>query len=190
LGLATETGVIVSDVFPDSSAEQAGLKIRDVIVSIDGLAVDNVPLFALSLYMRDTAASVKLQILRGDKKLELNVPVYEPKDGPDQISELADPSKDLIARLGIVGLTASADVRSLLGDLRIPSGVVVASIVNDQLAVDSGLQVGDVIHSLKNAEIINVDGLRTAFNKLKPGEAATMQVERGGKLTYVTFEME
>ena len=145
------------------------MKIRDVIVSIDGLAVDNVPLFALSLYMRDTAASVKLQILRGDKKLELNVPVYEPKDGPDQISELADPSKDLIARLGIVGLTASADVRSLLGDL---------------------LQVGDVIHSLKNAEIINVDGLRTAFNKLKPGEAATMQVERGGKLTYVTFEME
>jgi serine protease Do len=183
LGLATETGVIVSDVFPDSSAEQAGLKIRDVIVSI-------VPLFALSLYMRDTATSVKLQILRGDKKLELNVPVFEPKEAPDQISELADPSKDLIARLGIVGLTASADVRSLLGDLRIPSGVVVASIVNDQLAVDSGLQVGDVIHSLKNTEIINVDGLRTAFNKLKPGEAATMQVERGGKLTYVTFEME
>jgi S1-C subfamily serine protease len=50
--------------------------------------------------------------------------------------------------------------------------------------------VGDVIHSLKNTEIINVDGLRTAFNKLKPGEAATMQVERGGKLTYVTFDME
>jgi serine protease Do len=190
LGLTTDTGVIVSDVFPDSSAEHAGLKIRDVIVSIDGLPVDNVPLFALSLYMRDTAASVKLQILRGDKKLEVNVPVYEPKETPDQISELADPSKDLIARLGIVGLTASADVRSLLGDLRIPSGVVVASIVNDQLAVDSGLQVGDVIHSLKNTEIMNVDDLRKAFNNLKPGEAATMQVERGGKLTYVTFEME
>ena len=190
LGLTTDTGVIVSDVFPDSSAEHAGLKISDVIVSIDGLPVDNVPLFALSLYMRDTAASVKLQILRGDKKIELSVPVYEPKETPDQISELADPSKDLIARLGIVGLTASADVRSLLGDLRIPSGVVVASIVNDQLAVDSGLQVGDVIHSLKNTEIMNVDGLRKAFNNLKPGEAATMQVERGGKLTYVTFDME
>jgi S1-C subfamily serine protease len=62
--------------------------------------------------------------------------------------------------------------------------------VNDQLAVDSGLQVGDVIHSLKNTEIMNVDGLRTAFNKLKPGEPATMQVERSGKLTYLAFEME
>jgi PDZ domain len=98
--------------------------------------------------------------------------------------------KDLIPRLGIEGLTVSGDVTPLLGDLRIPSGVVVASLVADQLAVDSGLAVGDVIHSLKGTEITSVDGLRKAFNNLKPGEAATMQVERSGQLTYVAFEME
>jgi serine protease Do len=190
LRLSVENGVIVSDVPPDSSAERAGLKIKDVIVSIDGLPVDNVPLLVLSLYTKQTSSSVKLQILRGDKKLELSVPVYEPKNEPDQLSELADATKDLIPRLGIVGLTVSADVRPLLGDLRIPSGVVVASLVADQLAVDSGLAVGDVIHSLKGAEITSVDGLRKAFNNLKPGEAAAMQVERSGKLTYLTFEME
>jgi serine protease Do len=190
LGLSIESGVIVSDVFPDSTAERAGLKIRDVVTGIDGMPVDNMPLLVFSLYTRDARNTVKLQILRGDKKIELTLPVYEPANDPDQLSELADPSKDLIPRLGIVGLTVSAEVRSLLGDLRIPSGVAVASIVNDQLAVDSGLAVGDVIHSLKNTEISNVDGLRTAFNNLKPGEAATMQVERGGKLTYISFEME
>jgi serine protease Do len=190
LGLSTETGVIVSDVPPESSAERAGLKIKDVIVSIDGLPVDNVPLLVLSLYMKEASKTVTLQVLRGDKKLDVVVPVYEPKNEPDQLSELADPAKDLIPRLGIVGLTVSADVTALLGDLRIPSGVVVASLVSDQLAVDSGLAVGDVIHSLKSTEITSVANLRTAFNKLKPGEAATMQVERGGKLTYVSFEME
>jgi serine protease Do len=190
LGLSTETGVIVSDVLPDSFAERAGLKIKDVIVSIDGLPVDNVPLLVLSLYMKGANKTVSLQVLRGDKKLDVVVPVYEPKNEPDQLSELADPSKDLIPRLGIVGLTVSADVTSLLGDLRIPSGVVVASLVADQLAVDSGLAVGDVIHSLKGTEITSVDNLRKAFNNLKPGEAATMQVERGGRLTYVSFEME
>jgi serine protease Do len=190
LGLSTETGVIVSDVLPDSFAERAGLKIKDVIVSIDGLPVDNVPLLVLSLYMKEASKTVSLQVLRGGKKLDVVVPVYEPKNEPDQLSELADPSKDLIPRLGIVGLTVSADVTSLLGNLRIPSGVVVASLVADQLAVDSGLAVGDVIHSLKGTEITSVDNLRKAFNGLKPGEAATMQVERGGRLTYVSFEME
>jgi serine protease Do len=190
LGLSTEAGIIVSDVPPDSSADRAGLKIKDVIVSIDGLPVDNVPLLVLSLYMKQASKTITLQVLRGDKKVDVVVPVYEPKNEPDQLSELADPSKDLIPRLGIVGLTVSADVTSLLGDLRIPSGVVVASLVADQLAVDSGLAVGDVIHSLKDTEITSVDNLRQAFNNLKPGEAATMQVERSGKLTYVSFEME
>jgi serine protease Do len=190
LGLSVDNGVIVSDVPPDSTAERAGLKIRDVIVSIDGLPVDNVPLFVLSLYMKDSSKTVTLHVLRGDTKLDVTVPVYEPKNEPDQLSELADPTKDLIPRLGIVGLTVSADVTSLLGDLRIPSGVVVASIVADRLAVDSGLAVGDVIHTLKGTPITSVENLRTAFNTLKPDEAAAMQVERSGRLTYLTFEME
>ncbi len=128
----------------ESTAGRAGLEIQDVIVSMDGLPVNNVPLFALSeccIWHAD-ANFTKLTVMRGAKKLELNVPVFEPPNDPDHLSELADPTKDLIARLGIVGITASADVEPLLGQLRIPGGVVVASLVNDQLAVDSGLQVG------------------------------------------------
>jgi len=190
LGLSVQSGVIVSDVLPDSTADRAGLKIRDVILSIDGLPVDNVPLLVLSLYMKDAAKTVTLQILREDKKLDITVPVNEPENEPDQLSELADPTKDLIPRLGIVGLTVSADMAGLTGELRIPSGVVVASLVADQLAVDSGLAVGDVIHTLKGTEITSVGGLRKAFNNLKPGEAVAMQVERAGRMTYLTFDME
>lgn len=38
--------------------------------------------------------------------------------------------------------------------------------------------------------IISVANQRDAFNALKPGEAASMQIERGGKLTYLSFEMD
>jgi S1-C subfamily serine protease len=115
--------------------------------------------------------------------------VYEPKNEPARLSELSDPRKDLIPRLGIVGLTITPDVEGMV-DLRIPSGVIVTSIVNDKLAVDSGLFEGDVIHSMNRAQITSVENLRTEFGKLRPGEPAAMQVERNGKLIYVTFEME
>jgi S1-C subfamily serine protease len=49
---------------------------------------------------------------------------------------------------------------------------------------------GDIVHSLNPAKITTVDGLRAEFNKLKPGDPAALQVERNGKLTYVTFQME
>jgi serine protease Do len=190
LALSNVVGVIVSDVFPGGSAERAGLKIQDVIIGIDGIPVDSLPIFALSLYLRNTGKSAKLQILRGDKKLDIDVPVYEPKNDLQRVSDVADPKKDLIARLGIVGVTVNPDVSDFLGGLRIPSGVLVGSIVDDRLAVDSGLMAGDVIHPLNRTPITSVEILRDAFTKLQPGDPAAMQVERNGKLTYLTFEME
>jgi S1-C subfamily serine protease len=62
--------------------------------------------------------------------------------------------------------------------------------VASRLAVDSRLREGDIIHAFNRAPINNMDDLRAAFAKLKPGDPAALQVERGGKLTFLTLEME
>jgi serine protease Do len=43
LGLVRNYGVIVSDVWPRGPAEAAGLKVGDLLLSMDGQAVDNLP---------------------------------------------------------------------------------------------------------------------------------------------------
>jgi len=50
--------------------------------------------------------------------------------------------------------------------------------------------VGDIIHSLNRAPIKSMDDLRSAFSQLKPGDPVVLQVERNGRLTFLTFEME
>jgi serine protease Do len=89
------------------------------------------------------------------------------------------PQRDVIPRLGIIGATVTAEISELLGELRIPSGVVVTSTIVNRLAVDSGLLVGDVMHSMNRTPISSVDGLRTAFSQLKPGEPGALRIERG-----------
>lgn len=190
LGLSTDSGVIVSDVAPGGPAEREGLKMGDVILSLDGLPVRNVPLFTLALYVLNSGGSARLEVLRGTQKFEADVAVVEPQADPQRLSELAEPAKGLISKLGIIGVTVTPEVAELLGGLRMPSGVAVASLVSNELAVDSGLAEGDVIHTFNRTRITTVDDLRTEFNKLKPGEPAAMLVERAGKFTYVTFEME
>src|SRR5215469_5880475 len=190
LGLGTDAGVIVSDVYPGSLAEHAGLKVQDVILTLDNYPIDNVPIFTLALYLLSTSNSAKLVVLRDGKRLDITVPVYEPRNDPSRLSDLGDPKKDLISKLGIVGVTVTPEIADILGDLRVPGGVLVTATVANRLAVDSGLADGDVVHSLNRTPINNAGDLRTAFSKLQPGDPAAMLVERAGKLTYVTFEME
>jgi serine protease Do len=190
LGLGTESGVIVSDVFPGSPAEHAGLKIQDVVLTLDGFPVDNVPVFTLALYLLNTSETARLEVLRNGKKFEVTVPVYEPRNDPSRLSDLGDPKKDSIPKLGIVAVTVTPEIADMLGDLRMPGGVLVTATVANRLAVDSGLQEGDIVHSLNHTAIKNADDLRAAFGKLQPADPAAMLVERLGKLTYVTFEME
>jgi serine protease Do len=190
LGLSQEWGVIVSDVHQDGPAEKAGLKIGDLVLGIDGQPVDSLPIFALALYLVNNGTSAKLEILRGSRKLTLDVPVFEPSHDRARLAELSVPQRDVIPRLGIMGVTITPEISDLLGGLRITSGVLVTGTVVNRLAVDSGLLVGDVIHSLNRVPTISVDSLRSTFNQLKPGEPGALQVERDGKFTFLTFEMD
>lgn len=190
LGLTETPGVVVADVEEGGPAWRAGLRPGDVIESINQMPVDNVALFTLSLYLLTTGDKVDLQVVRGSKRLNMDVPVLEPMHDLSRLAELSNPSKDLLPKLGIVGATITPEIAELVGPLRINSGVLVTGTVANRLAVDSGLQEGDIIHAFNRAPVKSMDDLRNAFGKLKPGDAAAMQVERSGKLTFVTFEME
>jgi len=190
LGLTDTPGVVVADVEEGGPAGRAGLRIGDVIEAIDGMPVDNVALFTLSLYLRTTGDKVNLQVVRGTKRLSLEVPVLEPLHDLSRLVDLSNPAKDLIPRLGIVGTTITPEITELVGPFRISSGVLVTANVANRLAVDSGLQEGDVIHTLNRTLIKSIEDLRTAFGQLKPGDPVALQVERGGKMTFLTFEME
>jgi len=190
LGLTDTPGVVVADVDEGGTAGRAGLRIGDVIEAIDGMAVDNVALFTLSLYLRTTGDKVNLQVVRGTKRLSLDVPVLEPLHDLSRLADLSNPAKDSIPRLGIIGTSITPEIAEMVGPFRRSSGVLVTATVANRLAVDSGLQEGDVIHTFNRTPIKGMDDLRAAFGQLKPGDPAALQVERAGKLTFLTFEME
>jgi S1-C subfamily serine protease len=56
-------------------------------------------------------------------------------------------------------------------------------------AVNTGLQPGDVVHSVNNDFVHNIDGLRAAMGKFKSGDPVALLIERGEQLLYVAFEL-
>ncbi len=190
LSLKKERGVVVSDVEPDGPAEKAGLQIQDVLLSLDGRAIGSVPLAEMIVSTRPAGAVVKAEVLRGAQTLTLTIPVAEQKNDVDQLGDLVDPQKDLVAKLGIFAVQIDDDLAKQLEDLREPSGVIVAAMAADSLGVEADLQPGDVIHALNGKPVTTLDGLRAALKALPTGAAGVLQVERDNKYMYVTFEMD
>jgi S1-C subfamily serine protease len=133
---------------------------------------------------------LRLEVLRGKDKLTLFIPAIEHRDQMDELFDAADPEKNLIPRIGIIAVDLTPDLISKVGDLRMKSGVVVLGRAADLILPDTGLQTGDVIHSLNTTPIPDTAALREAIQKLKTGDAVVLQVERSDGLTYLSFEME
>ena len=104
LGLVRNYGVIVSDVWPGGPAEAAGLMIGDILVSVDGQPADNLPTLSYNFRLRDSQDPVQLVVLRGAAEQRLSVAPVEERSEFDSLSGQADPQKNLVAELGIVGV--------------------------------------------------------------------------------------
>src|SRR6185295_16817432 len=151
LKLPGDWGVIVSDVAPGSPADDAGVKVKDIITSIDGTPAWNLPSVGTRLFMRRGGEKIKLAVLRGAE--------IDPK------------------------------LAGTLPGLRVPSGVLVAARAADP-SVDISLATGDVIHAINGVEVETIAALRSALDHLAANSAVVLQIERDGRLMFVSFEMD
>jgi serine protease Do len=190
LNLKRQEGMIVSDVLPGGPAEKAGLKIQDILLTIDGRPIGSVPIADMIISIKPAGTIVKAEILRGTEKLILEITVTEQKSDVDHLADLVEPDKSLVAKLGIFGVEIDAKLADDLEELRIPSGVIVAATSGDTAGTDADLQPGDVIHAVNGKHIETLDGLRAALSAIPAGASGVLQIERDGRLMYVTFEMD
>jgi serine protease Do len=190
LGLRQDYGVVISDVAPGGPAEAAGVKIGDVVRSVDDRPVETLPAFMGMLYLHPVDKVLKMEILRGAEIKTLHIAVLQESHKMDQLLDPSQTEKDLVPQLAILAISIDDTIRPMIPDLRIPSGIVVVGRAADLFGPDIGLANGDIIHAINNRPIDTVDNLRSALKQFKPGDPIVLQIERAGKLQFLAFEME
>jgi len=189
MNLPRNYGVIVSDVLPDSPALAAGVRVGDVLLTVDGRMADSVPYVAFRLMSVGDGDKVHLEVLRGQDRLAFDVPVSEKSDSMDQITALADPERNLVRPLGIVGIEIDKKVAAMVPELRDPFGIIVAARSNDGGSGIS-LATGDVIRTLNGEPMTTLDRLRSTLQALQPGAPVVLQIQREDRLLYIAFTLE
>ena len=190
LGLPRDWGVVVADTAFGGAARKAGVQVGDIIDSIDGHPIESLAAVTSAVYQHRLGTPVMLGVVRGAQTLMLRIDAPEARQPADQLVDLASPEQGLVRKLGVVGVEVSERLAGIIPPLQLGTGVVVAARTLDGTSVESGLQVGDVIHSVNRREVGSVEALRAAVEGLAPGAPVALQIERQGKLAYLAFDME
>jgi serine protease Do len=188
LNLPRSYGVIVSDVLPGSPAMAAGVRIADVLLTVDGRTADSVPYVSFRLMSINAGAKVHLEVLRNKERLAFDVPVVEAPHEMDQIASLADPERNLVRPLGIIGVEIDQKIAAMAQDLRDPFGIIV--VARSSEGADIPLIAGDVIRSVNGQPVTTLDRLRAAIGALRPGAPLVLQIQREQRLLFVAFTLD
>jgi serine protease Do len=188
LGLPHEGSVILGDVAPGSAADTAGLRVGDVVLSLDGKPMQNGRQLEVNLYGKAPGTTVMVTVLREGQRKEVLVVVREKPEDPERFVALVDTEKNLIPRLGVLAVELDDEILKLLPKLRGNEGVLVAARARE--ATEEDLTPGDVIYAINGVSVRSLSELRTVVERSKRGDALAFQVERKGQLLYLTQEVE
>ena len=189
LKLPRPSGVILADVSPEEPGAAAGLKVGDIVLALNGKAMENGRQFDVNLYRLAAGDIADIEVLRGDAPMKISVAIAERRGDPTRFADMVSPDRHLVQRLGILGLDLNASLAAAIGGVRGLGGVLVAARALNSGA-EYGLEVADVILSVNGTPVKGLAELRSVIGRLPDNAAVALQVQREGQLIFLSFEIE
>ena len=170
-----QKGVLVTQVFPGDPAEKAGIKVKDVIIAVDGKPVGTGRELSSAVAGMAVGKEVPVKILREGKEQTAKVQLAERKDTEQAAKGQAPETEEL----GIRAADLNPETARRFGIDENEKGVLVAAVKPGSKADQAGLQQGDIVKEVNRVAIQSVNEMKAEFGKTKSGDAASFLVKRG-----------
>jgi serine protease Do len=184
-GLKQGGGVLVGDVAPNTPAANAGLKKGDVILQLNGEAVDAPNQLQVQIAQFAPGTNVKLQIWRNGGTQDVSLKLAELDEHDDKQVSADATGATLLEGIQVQDLTSDiAQQLSLPAGTR---GVVVSSVDPSSPAAASGLSQGDVIQEVNHKSISSTSDYQQAMAGANK-QPVLLLVNNRGVTRYVVVE--
>jgi serine protease Do len=182
-------GAIVTQVEANSPAAKAGLKVGDLITSINGHEVSDASQLQVIVGQTHPGTTIKLAVNREGKNME--VPVTLEKMGArDKGEDESASSETGKPRWGLGLGDITPDVRQQLEAPDDVKGAVVERVLPGSPADNAGLRPGDVILSVNRHQTASVSDVKKALADIPKGQDALLLVRSNGGNTFRVLHSE
>ena len=146
LRLASTEGAIISIVEPNSPAEKAGMKSRDVVITVNGRVVRNAADLRNKVGMTPIGETIELRLIRGAKPLTIKVKIAKPLD----IAGTEAETVPQLAGASVANFNAGSSSREKI------EGVLVTKVDANSPAWLHGIRPGDIVVGVNRRKVRSV----------------------------------
>ncbi|MET0546195.1 MAG: PDZ domain-containing protein, partial [Caulobacterales bacterium] len=175
-------GVLLSQVYPGSPADKAGLKQGDVVLAVDDQAVFDENGIRYVAATKRNGDTVKVDYLRNGAKAAVSAKVAAPPETPARDKRTLKGNNPFA---GATVLNMSPAVADELGVDPFKRGVLVFEMPAQSAAASVGLRPGDIVLEVNGQKIATAAELEQATKTAPP--AWKVAIERGGQRIEAQF---
>jgi serine protease Do len=189
LGLKDQTGVLITEVIPDSPADRGGMRAGDVVVKLDGHKIESAAHFRnrVSLTQPDTVATLKV-VRDGEKKtLRVTIGSLNPSRGEREPRRPRGEKRQVADEYGLEVITLNQSTRERLR-LGSRGGVLINHVEPRSIADRAGLRRGQVILRVNQAEVDSVTRFREVVSQARGALVVQVKGERGVRFIVLKKE--
>ena len=191
LKLPAGTGMEVSQVFPGTAADRAGLKAGDIILTVDGKPLKDQEELRSAVLQHKVGERLILEVFRRNARLKLEVILKEsqretPESGPKETRKAPGDERSW---LGMTVQDLTDDLARQL-ETQNTEGVLVTRVAADSRAQTSGIQRGDIIREIEQQAVHDLKEFEEVSRRLGDKDGILVLVERRGSVMYIVVERE
>jgi serine protease Do len=185
-GLPDANGSVVASL-QDGPARDAGVRLGDVIVALDGTLIPHTSALMERIALRQPGERVTLDIVRYGQRQQLSLRLAAFEAEPVARRAEAAPSRDATSRLGFAATEVTPAIARQLG-VQEAGGVVITQV--DPFSGAPRTLTGLRPTRVNDREIRSLDDLRRAGSDLRPGGTVSIVGKlRNGNETIVNYRV-
>jgi C-terminal processing protease CtpA/Prc len=202
LGAEDRQGVLVSDVAEQSPAAEAGMEAEDLILSVDGKPVPHTTALIDAIRSKEPGEKISIVALRSGQEISLEAALAEqplswarPRPHrPDFERRLLDgkhPSNIVLPQRFRLGVRVAPLEKGLARyfESQPGKGVLVLHVMLASPAADAGIEPGDVILEINDAQVASPGDLRQALREAED-QHVRLVVLRDGEREQLEAQIE
>jgi Do/DeqQ family serine protease len=173
-------GVYVDSVATNGAAKEAGVKAKDVIISIDGMETMTSSKLQEIVMRKRPGDKVKILLIRnGNERKEL-IATLQKQEASPKITKTKNP--ELLTDLGVQLVPISKEDQK---NYKVKNGLKVTKLYNGKLKKNTNIREGFVITAVNNKEVSTIDSFIEAVEAQQGG--IMLEGKYAGDPTYYYY---